>query len=368
MDYQIVIARYNEDINYFSFFKNIIIVYNKGEDNIDPSFKSIKLPNIGRESHTYLYHIIQNYDNLSKKILFIQGKIDDHKPLPTIEYFKSYDFIGRKSKHEIGLIKNHINHAGKYLKELKNGNLKKSKYTPYNWINMIGIDISELSEFEMIWGANFCVSKELIHKKPKIFYENLMKYIEYDSNPEEGHFFERSWYLIFNNEKFHLKKIILNYYIKSIDYKIINICNNILKNKNIKEIHLWMYTSEENGINIYKVDYLIYNLDKLEKNWILKRDLNKEKNNNNLKLDEINKNIEIPDSERTFSYNILADLPKKVIERSKRNRFPLNNLLSINNNIYLIKNNDHSIINTYYKDNFEEYYIKDLIEYYIENN
>jgi hypothetical protein len=331
MEYQIVIARYNEDISYFSFFKNIIIVYNKGEDNIDPYFKSIKLPNIGRESHTYLYHIIQNYDNLSKKTLFLQGKINDHRPLPTIEYFKSYDFIGRKSKHEIGLIKNHINHVGKYLNELKKGNLKKSKYSPFEWINMIGIDILDLTHFEMIWGANFCISRDLIHKKPKIFYENLMKYIEYDSNPEEGHFFERSWYLIFNNEKFNLKKIILNYYIENINYKIINICNNILeKNKNIEEIHLWMYTNEDIGINIYELDDIIVDISNLEKNWTAKRDFKKDKNINN------------------FS-NIY------------------NNLVSINNNIYLIKNNNNFIINTFYKDNFEQYYIKDLMEYYLEN-
>jgi hypothetical protein len=331
MEYQIVIARYNEDINYLSYFKNIIIVYNKGEDNIDPSFKSIKLPNIGRESHTYLYHIIQNYDNLSKKTLFLQGKINDHKPLPINEYFKSYDFIGRKSKHEINLIKNHINHSGKYLKELKNGNLKKSKYSPYEWINMIGIDISNLNDFEMIWGANFCISKDLILKKPKIFYENLMKYIEYDYNPEEGHFFERSWYLIFNNEKFNLKKTVLTYFINNIDYKIINICNNILNNdKNIEEIHLWLYSYEDNIINMYEIDYVTNDLENLEKNWNLKRDFIK-KNTQNIS------NI----------YNYLY---------------------SINNNIYIIKCKEHNIINTYYKDNFEHYYIKDLMEYYIENN
>jgi hypothetical protein len=79
------------------------------------------------------------------------------------------------------------------LKDLNNGNLKRTKHTPFEWINLIGIDISQLLNFDMVWGANFCVNKNLILQKPKIFYENLLKYIEYDSNPEEGHFFERSW-------------------------------------------------------------------------------------------------------------------------------------------------------------------------------
>ena len=248
MEYQIIIARYNEDINYLSFFKDIILVYNKGINDIPHHFSSIKLPNIGRESHTYLYHIINNYDNLANKILFLQGKVNDHKLLPTIEYFKDSDFIGRKSKHSINLIKETIPHSGKYLKELKRGELKRSKYTPFEWINKIGIDISDLQYFEMIWGANFCVSKELIHKKPKIFYENLIKYVDYNINPEEGHFFERSWYLIFNHDNFMLKNIILYYHSNNISNNLMNLCNNILENnKNIHEIHLWTNNKNDNN-------------------------------------------------------------------------------------------------------------------------
>ena len=60
----LVVARYNEDVNWLKKVpKNInIILYNKGKDDIQ--FKFIKLDNIGRESHTYLYHIINNYDKL----------------------------------------------------------------------------------------------------------------------------------------------------------------------------------------------------------------------------------------------------------------------------------------------------------------
>ena len=62
---EIVIARYNEDLSWLNKIdKNIkITIYNKGNNNIN--FPFIQLPNIGRESHTYLYHIINNYDNLA---------------------------------------------------------------------------------------------------------------------------------------------------------------------------------------------------------------------------------------------------------------------------------------------------------------
>jgi hypothetical protein len=41
MEYQIVISRYNEDISYLSFFKDIILVYNKGDD-IDETYNVMK--------------------------------------------------------------------------------------------------------------------------------------------------------------------------------------------------------------------------------------------------------------------------------------------------------------------------------------
>lgn len=257
MEYQIVVARYNEDISYLSSFANIIIVYNKGLPDIPLNFDTIILPNIGRESHTYLYHIIQNYDNLANKTFFIQGRIDDHKLLPIAEYFKNENFIAKKSKHNINILKSPIIHNGKYLKDFKNGNLKRSKYTPYEWINKIGIDISKYDNFEMIWGANFCVSKELILKKPKIFYENLMKYVEYDVNPEEGHFFERSWNLIFNHPIYYQKKIIIYYNLdlNKINDNFVKKCKDILLNDhNIIEIHLWTNNIVNN--NIFQIKYI----------------------------------------------------------------------------------------------------------------
>ena len=75
MDVELVIARYNENLDWLKKIpKNIkITIYNKGKHDISYPIKSI--PNVGKESNTYLYHIIKNYNNLSKnthitKIIF----------------------------------------------------------------------------------------------------------------------------------------------------------------------------------------------------------------------------------------------------------------------------------------------------------
>ena len=268
---QIVVARYNENIKYLNVFRNIVIIYNKGIDDIPSEYNSIKLPNIGRESHTYLYHIIQNYDNLANKTLFIQGRISDHKILPIVDYFKDEDFIGNIHEHGIILIKNRIIHSGKYLNDLNSGNLIKSKYSPFEWMKVIGLNMNDSIIFRMVWGANFSLSKKKILEKPKIFYQNLLKYLEYHNNPEEGHFFERSWYSIFNHNKwFENKKIILfhSFNKNNITNNFLERCLDILmKNGNIDEIHLWglnisspvislKYIFNENYYKIHNLNYL----------------------------------------------------------------------------------------------------------------
>ena len=242
MKMQIVVARYNENIDHLEFFNDITVIYNKGDDTINPIFKNIiKLINVGREEHTYLYHIINNYDNLAERTFFMQGKTDDHKMLEFIEYFKNKSFVGKISNLYIELLKKPIEFDKKYLLSFKNNSLLRSIYTPYQFItNILNIDISNDIKFDMVWGANFSVSRYLIHKKPIEFYKNIIKYLEFYNNPEEGHFFERSWYLIYNHPNFIKKDKILYYYCDNITMNIIKKCDEInMDNFDIDEIHLW---------------------------------------------------------------------------------------------------------------------------------
>ena len=80
MSIELIIARYNEEL---SWVKNVpsnikVTIYNKGKNNISNSF--IKLPNVGRESNTYLEHIMKNYDNLANITIFCQGDPFEHNP------------------------------------------------------------------------------------------------------------------------------------------------------------------------------------------------------------------------------------------------------------------------------------------------
>ena len=84
----IVIARYNEDLDWL---KNVtrkdcrIFVYNKGHPLVDPNPTWVveERPNVGREAESFIYHIMQNYDNMKhcddkRFTMFMQGKPFDH--------------------------------------------------------------------------------------------------------------------------------------------------------------------------------------------------------------------------------------------------------------------------------------------------
>lgn len=78
MSYTIVVARYNENVEWTKPFSNVVI-FNKGE-KLDEGYNEHLLENVGREGHTYYNYICENYDKLSDYTIFLQGHPFDHSP------------------------------------------------------------------------------------------------------------------------------------------------------------------------------------------------------------------------------------------------------------------------------------------------
>lgn len=77
----IVVARYEEDVQWTEAYSDICTLYNKGSSitNVSLPFV-IRLENTGREGHSYLYHIVSNYESLSQSIVFTQADPFPHNP------------------------------------------------------------------------------------------------------------------------------------------------------------------------------------------------------------------------------------------------------------------------------------------------
>jgi UDP-galactopyranose mutase len=198
----IVISKYNENVNWINKIdKKLckIYLYDKYTDvnNFDNIYFK-KLPNVGRESHTYLTYIIENYYNLDDLIIFTQGKWDDH----VSNIFELYKIPNEKSFH-------YGDYPSNFKLEYWKGKMEREKDNLNfdQWIRKyIEVNIDKyINNHKGKGGAIFCIKKENILSRPLEFYKNLIKQLNH-INPEVGHFFERAWYYIFNIHKDNIIK------------------------------------------------------------------------------------------------------------------------------------------------------------------
>jgi len=214
-DIQIVVARYNENLDWINedpYNKYPNIIYNKS-DNSDFSKsqktrETVSLPNVGRCDHTYLYHIIKNYDNLANITVFLPGsanmenkKNKSERLLKEIENNNQNVFLSSKYENVQNEFYNFQLDGWKASDE-KNAilnpemKLDNAKIRPFGkWFSD---KFNDLKIEHVSYYGIFSVNKKEILQHPKSYYEELIKDLETSSNPEAGHFFERSWAAVFH--------------------------------------------------------------------------------------------------------------------------------------------------------------------------
>lgn len=205
---QVIIAKYQEDVQWADDLDMDYIVYDKSCEQVTGCQC---LPNIGREGHTYLTHIVRNYTSLAPVNVFVQGDPFDH-----------IEEGGRSSVNKLKTVVGDIVDKAVPFKGLAWFKLKCDELgrphdlmEPKNegrWPGW-GRDIPVGEVFESLFDApmprqivarattgNFVVTRDRILTRPLAFYEYALRLFEAD--PEDvnntGHAFERLWQLIFN--------------------------------------------------------------------------------------------------------------------------------------------------------------------------
>jgi len=189
---KIIVARYNENIQWTTNFSNVII-YNKG-NKLNEFYNEILLDNVGRECHTYYKYIYDNYYNLDDYTVFLQGNPFDHSPnlinnlnsiINNSSYSNDFYFLSKK------ILNTNLNdcphHKGLPLMKVYNYLFNDEKYK-----------LLPNFTFKFGGGGQFIVSKIIILKRPREFYLKIVKLLEYDVSPIEGYVIERFHYLIFS--------------------------------------------------------------------------------------------------------------------------------------------------------------------------
>jgi len=191
MPITIVVARYNEDVEWTKQFRNVRI-FNKGSP-LPAEYAETPLHNVGREGHTFYQYIYANYDRLDDYTVFLQGYPVDH--LATV-FERLHGYIDATSDIGIGFeylahspldcnLANCPRHPGL-------GNHLRAVYS-----DLFG-EYKESMEFYFGAGGQFIVSRERILKHPREFYAKIVKLLDHNINPIEGFVMERFHGLIFS--------------------------------------------------------------------------------------------------------------------------------------------------------------------------
>ena len=197
---ELVVARYEEDLRWLkrvpSSFK--ILVYNKGSTQALPEslhtkegMSVLSLPNIGREAHSYLTHLITRYDSLPSITVFCQGRPFDHAP-------DLHDRLAALAAGKevpapflwYGFLEDTDDPKGRRLFVPWSKNPERTELATGKLFEEL-FDCTSPELFHFRGGAQFSISREGVLSRPREFYERALDLCATD--PLVPHSLERLW-------------------------------------------------------------------------------------------------------------------------------------------------------------------------------
>jgi precorrin-6B methylase 2 len=204
---QVIIAHYEEDLEWLKCLdpkKYNIFVYDKGPSSGYPNAK--RLENLGREGHTYLTHIVDNYDNLSEIVVFLQGTIIDHLD----ENDPRCEEDREPADHRINMfVEMLINTARVSGRSANAGVHMEGPWSAGNGFRIPGSPETMGEWFERMtntrfegcpaWYKNalFAVRRDYVKRRPLTVYKRMQNEMtSHGVHPYCGHYLERGWYVL----------------------------------------------------------------------------------------------------------------------------------------------------------------------------
>jgi len=261
----VVVAHYNEDLSWISKYKSPDVkfhVYSKGE--LSPETTLI-YPNVGRESHTYLAHIVNNYDKLPPWVVFTQGaaptwgyRANDASSGHLTDKITFEDYLEPHHKGKdaffaisgatalptgeqtarMGIMTDQLPSFSNDICPLdgpdgwtdwwldvdhphhKAGEDMLQFYNKHILPNSDDEDSLESIILGFAQGGRFAVSRDRVHSRPVSFYQDLLQAVSKEQNPIEGYFLEAMWYDVFHPEKPQASKPLCQYAIRQPGIKL----------------------------------------------------------------------------------------------------------------------------------------------------
>ena len=194
---ELVIARYAEDLSWLRKrpVNLTVTVYDKSPDASAGEW-AITLPNVGREAHTYLHHIVSRYDSLADWTIFCQGKPFDHAYdfKKTMREFADSGIVRPPGFTWLGHLIDTDDDRGERLFKPWSKN-EDGRGLDMRGFHQALFDTDGPERYTFVLGAQFAVHRDLIRQRPLAFYERALAVST--TFPDAAHCFERSWDRVF---------------------------------------------------------------------------------------------------------------------------------------------------------------------------
>lgn len=211
-----ILSRYNEDLSWtleppFNNFK--YIVYNKGENenfHKENVVSVIKLENVGKDIHTYLHHIVHNYESLTDIVMFLPASMSaSYKRDKALALISSTISTNFTNAYFLGQYSPNLKH---YFFNYTQANwvpsTKENQYYTTNNYQLLPSTFRPYGKWFAYhfkdnivnwWSYNntFSIDKRDIWKYPKSYYEEFLNEVSMANDTEVAHYIERSWNAIF---------------------------------------------------------------------------------------------------------------------------------------------------------------------------
>lgn len=233
MHIDLVVSRYDEDISWISDVTErlrgsiTVHVYDKGATDVTPDVSASletdsnvsvvvsRLPNVGRESHTYLEHVLRMRRTMTAGssvdvTVFLQGRMEDHVPMDRDGIAEFVEIMVREAATtKRGESSNHACHtqygsfnaipdlrvsmfAGVGDSGIDFGHWFRSLIGPWPWAN----ERDGPSWWQHgVFAIRTC--RLMSSEVDDAYFVALRAEVDWHVNPEAGHYFERSWYFVF---------------------------------------------------------------------------------------------------------------------------------------------------------------------------
>jgi dTDP-4-dehydrorhamnose reductase len=178
---EVVIAAYDRGYSWINQLDSSVkvTVYRKGGTCALTESEIYLANNVGRDVHTFFYHIVNNYDNLADFTFFsqdypfdhvdnyidlINGTIDDWNSATIFNQDGVWFFDTNFQQILTCDLLGYPHHPGLDIKPI--------------WDKSMPGKCPE--ELKFVAAGHFCVSRQQLHKKPKEFYEKILRVLEED--------------------------------------------------------------------------------------------------------------------------------------------------------------------------------------------